>query len=328
MSELQTIIGESGMENLIVFSAALQAFLAVLWVWKSLLARDAKKSRMKSIHDRQTALQNKTLAARKSTFKRPEMMGLMRRFVSKLNVLRSQEAEKVTYDLARAGIRHPDAINIYFFCRFALPFAFGAMAVTWFYVLDMTALKPLGRMMVSFGVVLAGAYAPKLYLKNAADKRRAALQKALPDALDLLVVCAEAGLSLDMALKRVSKEMMGPNPEMGEELGLTAMELGFLPNRADALSNLDRRTDMPGLRAVIGTLQQTERYGTPLAQSLRVLSKEFRTERMLKAEEKAAKLPATLTVPMIVFIMPALFIVLLGPAIIRALDLLPGNGGG
>ena len=250
-------------------------------------------------------------------------MNVISKIVEKLNVLRTREAEKVIDDLAQAGWRNKEALSIYFFFRFSLPFAFGALAVVWLYVLEMGEFQPLGRMVIACSVVLFGAYAPKLYVKNTATKRREALQKALPDALDLLVVCAEAGLSLDMALKRVSSEMMEATPEMAEELSLTAMELGFLPERSDALKNLNKRTDMDGLRAVVGTLQQTERYGTPLAQSLRVLSAEFRTERMLKAEEKAAKLPATLTLPMIVFIMPALFIVLLGPALIRAAEIFP-----
>ncbi|SCA55711.1 Type II secretion system protein [Candidatus Terasakiella magnetica] len=311
------------METLIVWGAALQAFLIVLFVWNALLVRDVKAKRMRAIQQQQKELQNKSLAAVKHGLKRPKVMGFVNKVVKKLNVLRTREAEKVIDDLAQAGYRSKEALNIYFFFRFSLPFAFGALAMVWLYVLGMGDLQPMGRMLVAIVAVLIGAYAPKIFVINQAQKRGDALQKALPDALDLMVVCAEAGLSLDMALKRVSKEMMGPNPEMAEELSLTAMELGFLPNRADALANLNKRTNMEGLRAVVGTLQQTERYGTPLAQSLRVLSQEFRTERMLRAEEKAAKLPATLTVPMILFIMPALFIVLLGPAIIRAVAVFP-----
>lgn len=323
MSMLQDLIGAGNLENLIVLGAVVQAVLLVALVWNALLLRDGKSARMKSIQLRQKGLQDKRLAAQKHDLDRPRVMTVIDRFVRMLNVLRSREAEKVAIDLARAGIRNKDAITVYFFFRFALPLAFGALAVIWFYVLAMGEMAPLMRMLVSCAAVLVGAYAPKLYITNAAQKRREALQKGLPDALDLLVVCAEAGLSLDMALKRVSKEMMGPNPEMAEELGLTAMELGFLPNRSDALENLNQRTDLAALRAVVSTLQQTEKYGTPLAHSLRVLSAEFRTERMLKAEEKAAKLPATLTIPMIVFIMPALFIVLLGPALIRAAEIWP-----
>jgi tight adherence protein C len=141
-----------------------------------------------------------------------------------------------------------------------------------------------------------------------------------------MVICTEAGLGLEAALYRVSDEL-GPNaPELADELHLTAIELGFLPDRRIALQNLTARTELPSIRGVVNALVQTEKYGTPLASSLRVLATEYRDERMLKAEEKAAKLPATLTVPMIVFILPTLFIVLLGPAILKALDSLSALG--
>ena len=134
------------------------------------------------------------------------------------------------------------------------------------------------------------------------------------------MICVEAGLGLDVALNRVAGEMGRSYPEIADEFALTAVELGFLNERRQALKNLMKRADLPLIRGVVNTLMQTEKYGTPLAQSLRVLSSEFRNDRMMKAEEKAAKLPATLTVPLVVFIMPALFVVLLGPAVLRAMD--------
>lgn len=144
----------------------------------------------------------------------------------------------------------------------------------------------------------------------------------MPDGLDLLVICAEAGQSLDGALQRLARELGRSRPEFAEELALTAMELGLLPERRQALDNLATRTDIAPIRAVVNTLIQTERYGTPLAQSLRVLTAEFRQDRLMKAEEKAARLPAILTIPIIIFILPPLFIVLIGPAILRTVDLL------
>ncbi len=185
-------------------------------------------------------------------------------------------------------------------------------------------LQPMGQLLVAMAAVVIGAYMPEIYVKNATDKRRVALQKGLPDTLDLLVICAEAGLALDAALSRVAGEMARSCPEIADEFGLTSIELGFLPVRRTALENLARRVDTPAIRGVVNTLLQTEKYGTPLAQSLRVLANEFREERMLKAEEKAAKLPATMTVPLIVFILPTLFIVLLGPAVLRTIDGLGG----
>ena len=167
---------------------------------------------------------------------------------------------------------------------------------------------------------MLGFFAPELYVSNLTSKRQLALSKGLPDALDLLVICAESGLALDVALERVANEIGGANAELGEELELTAIELGFLPERRHALLNLNRRTNLPAVRGVVNTLLQTEKYGTPLSQSLRVLANEFRDQRLLRAEEKAARLPATLTVPMIVFILPVLFVVLIGPAIISVMD--------
>jgi tight adherence protein C len=152
--------------------------------------------------------------------------------------------------------------------------------------------------------------------------RQAKIQGALPDALDLMVICTEAGLALEPTFERVAQEMLSTNKEISEELNLTAVELSIMPERSEALNNLLRRTDVPAIESVVSTLNQTERYGTPLAQSFRVLSSDFRDARLLIAEEKAAKLPATLTVPMIGFIFPCLFAVLLGPAVIQTMDTL------
>jgi tight adherence protein C len=163
--------------------------------------------------------------------------------------------------------------------------------------------------------ILVGSYkAPDLWLKNKITKRSHAIRKGLPDALDLLVICAEAGLTVDAAFGRVAKELGKAYPELGDEFGLTAIELGFLNERRQAFENLAARVDLEAVRGVVTTMIQTEKYGTPLASALRVLSAEFRNERMMRAEEKAARLPAIMTVPLILFILPTLFIVILGPA--------------
>jgi tight adherence protein C len=213
-------------------------------------------------------------------------------------------------------------VVLYFRAKLALPFAFGAGAM----VLLLTG-KPIVtgtsiQMGVALMAVIIGAYAPDIWLKNTITKRKQVLQKGVPDALDLLAICAEAGQSLDGALKRVSGELSRSCPELAEELALTGMELGLLPDRRKALENLDLRCGLPSIRSVVQTLAQTEKYGTPLSQSLRVLAAEYRNDRMMKAEAKAARLPAVLTVPMIAFILPPLFIVLIGPAIIRVIDLM------
>jgi tight adherence protein C len=209
-------------------------------------------------------------------------------------------------------------VAVFLVLRLASPLVIGALA----YLTGPTLLHQHGlimRIAVTGAGILAGAYLPTLMLKNLIERRRHKIQKALPDALDLFVICAEAGLSLDAAVTRVAREIGGGSPEMADELGLAAIELGFLPDRRDALHNLARRIGSADVRGLVNTLVQTEKYGTPLAQSLRVLSAEFRDTRLMKAEEKAARLPATLTVPMIMFVLPPLFVVLIGPAILQAL---------
>jgi tight adherence protein C len=171
------------------------------------------------------------------------------------------------------------------------------------------------RQYLTVAAVLVGSYkAPDLWLSNKVKKRSHAVRKGLPDALDLLVICAEAGLTVDAAFGRVARELGKAYPELGDECGLTAIELGFLNERRQAFENLATRVDLEAVRGVVTTMIQTEKYGTPLASALRVLSAEFRNDRMMRAEEKAARLPAIMTVPLILFILPTLFIVILGPA--------------
>jgi tight adherence protein C len=208
----------------------------------------------------------------------------------------------------------------FLFAKISLPVLFGLMLLVDTKVFHVLPITPSFEFVPPMVGVLFGFYAPTIYLRNAAAKRAKLLQLALPDGLDLLVICAEAGLSLDASLIRVSRELGNGSPELAEELAITAAELTFLPDRRMAFDNLNTRTNSEGIRAVVNTLQQTAKFGTPLAQSLRVLAAEMRAARMTRAEEKAARLPALLTVPMILFILPTLFIVLLGPAGIGIVD--------
>ena len=172
---------------------------------------------------------------------------------------------------------------------------------------------------IVLGAALVGRIAPALWVANMTERRMQAIAGGLPDAIDLLVICAESGVSLDVALTRTGRELGNAQPALAAELAMTATELGFLPRRADAFANLVRRVPLMQVQALADMLVQTERYGTPLAQALRLLAAEYRTTRLLRAEEKAARLPALMTVPMIAFILPPLFIVLIGPAIIAAM---------
>ena len=307
-------------DSALVAMVASVAFLTVLAVWYGLLERDPLASRAKMLAARREELRRSQATAAPSRRRRQESLSLMRQVVATLKLLQTQQTAKLGDRLAQSGARSRDALVVFMFFKLASPVAFGLVALFALYVLHMGNMAGPVRALLVAVALGAGWFAPELYVRNRIVKRQLALQKALPDGLDLLVICAEAGLSLDAALDRVSQEIGPSSPELAEELALTSVELGFLPERRQALLNLNRRTDLAAIRGVVNTLLQTEKYGTPLSQSLRVLSTEFRDQRLLKAEEKAARLPATLTVPMIVFILPTLFIVLVGSAIISVMD--------
>ena len=324
MNPLDWLDGTLSPEIVVTGLAAVAATAAIAAVWSAALVRDPTADRAKRLKQRRDTLRADLLTPQRNSQRRQQVaFGLVNQVITRFNLLRNRQAAKIALRLAQAGWRSPEALSIFLFLKLCLPFAVGGLAVLMIYG-DMIHLPPVSRPIAAMIAVILGAYLPEIFVKNAIDKRRIALQKGLPDTLDLLVICAEAGLALDAALGRVAGEMARSCPEIADEFGLTSIELGFLPVRRTALENLAKRVDTPAIRGVVNTLLQTEKYGTPLAQSLRVLATEFRDERMLKAEEKAAKLPATMTVPLIIFILPTLFIVLLGPAVLRVID---GMGG-
>lgn len=315
MSLPSTLFGVHG-GLLVGLTVGLANFLTILSVMRALSPKDQLAARARDHSRRRSELRSARLSIRRGD--RRQSIGMARAVLARLKLDRTDESKSLANQLAQAGWRSKDAVTVFLTARLASPFAIGALA--WLFGPALLHRDgQLFRMLVTAGAILIGAYLPTLLLKNTIERRRQKIQKALPDALDLFVICAEAGLSLDAAVTRVAREIGGSSPEMADELGLTAIELGFLPDRRDALHNLTRRVGTADVRGLVNTLVQTERYGTPLAQSLRVLSTEFRDTRMMKAEEKAARLPATLTVPMIMFILPPLFVVLIGPAILQVL---------
>jgi tight adherence protein C len=298
----------------IAVGVGLANFLAILLVLRSLSPKETLAARARSHARRRQELRSALLTTRRAERVRP--MGLVRRLVHGLKLHRGSEARKGADRLAQAGWRSPDAVLLLQAARLACPLAVGLLA----YLAAPAVVAHLDatmRALAGAAGLAAGAWLPSLMLKNAIQKRRRKIQKAMPDALDLFVICAEAGLSLDAAVARIAREIGPSAPEIADELGLTAIELGFLPDRREALMNLARRTGTADIRSLVNTLVQTERYGTPLGRALRVLASEFREARMMRAEEKAARLPAVLTVPMIAFILPPLFVVLIGPAIVQ-----------
>ena len=307
-------------EDVVMYMAGISAFLTVIAVWYGLIVPQQSMRRVKELAQRRELLKAGVNPTRRKN--RQTSTSFMRSFVMKLNLQRSQQAETITRRLQQAGWRSNDALVRYLFFKATMPIIMGIVAVIALYGLNIYPMANAFKMLATAGAVMFGFLGPDLFIKNAISKRQTAMRKGLPDALDLMVICAEAGLSLDAMLKRVAEEFSQSSAELAEELQLTSLEVGFLPDRRQALQNLNNRTNMPGIRGVVNALIQSDKNGTPLAQSLRVLSHEFREERMLRAEEKAARLPALMTVPMIIFILPPLFIVLIGPAILRVMDAL------
>jgi tight adherence protein C len=299
--------------DLIALLAALAVLVAFLAVWQALRGVDPFQRRYSEVMQRRESMRQ-TMVDTKRTRQRVSTAGLMSDVVTRLNLVRSKHAGDARMLLAQAGIRSNEAMIRYLFARLAMPFVFGALVVMDSYGAHMIPVGDQYRVFVALGAAVLGFFAPDVFIKNLVKKRAHQMELGLPDALDLLVICAEAGLSLDASLQRVSRELDLTWPELSEEFGITAGELTYLPERKLAFDNLNARTNMASVRGVVNTLVQTAKFGTPLAQSLRILAAEFREQRLIRAEEKAARLPAMLTVPMILFILPTLFIVLLGPA--------------
>ncbi|HEY3918614.1 MAG TPA: type II secretion system F family protein [Stellaceae bacterium] len=308
MSDVVAFLMRVGGDNLM--SALLALLLVATMVVAYLAATPANplSLRLGTLRDR---VSGRAPVGKKPDFKFNFSLATLKRIVEALKLTRGEEAQSTADKLAKAGYRSREALVIYMGIRLLLPVALTSLV---FVIVALFHLAVAQLAMSGVSIAAGATYLPPTVLKRLTAARNRRFTRALPDVLDLLVICAEGGLSLDGALNRVSREFRRFLPEMADELGLAAIELGFLPDRRDALMNLAKRVDIPGMQSLVHTLVQTERYGTPLAQSLRALSTELRDERMLKAEEKAAKLPATMTVPMIIFILPAVFIVLIGPA--------------
>ncbi len=294
-------------------------FMVLVGLYAVMTVKDPMARRVKALNDRREQLKAGITASsskrRAKLNARNETTDRMRSFLGSLKVLQDEQLKAAQVKLMQAGIRSKDAAIAVIFGRLMLPILFGLGAVVMIYMVDFwPEWGPFKRFAVTAGALIGSYKAPDIFLKNKIKKRSDAIRKGLPDALDLLVICAEAGLTVDAAFGRVARELGKGYPELGDEFTLTSIELGFLTERRQAFENLAMRVDLDAVRGVVTTMIQTEKYGTPLASALRVLSAEFRNERMMRAEEKAARLPAIMTVPLICFILPVLFIVILGPA--------------
>ncbi|HWI87341.1 MAG TPA: type II secretion system F family protein [Sphingomonas sp.] len=306
------------MITIATFMAALAVMALMVAIYAGTTVHDPMARRVKALNARREQLKAGITA---STRKRAKLTGSsrntdrMRSLLGTLKVLQDSQLKDAQVKLMQAGIRSKDAAVTVIFARMVLPIVIGGTFIFGVYVLGwFPAWSGFKHYLLVAGSLLLSYKAPDLVVKNKITKRTKAIRKGLPDALDLLVICAEAGLTVDAAFHRVAKELGKAYPEMGDEMALTAIELGFLTDRRMAFENLAQRVKLDSIRGVVTTMIQTEKYGTPLASALRVLSAEFRHDRMMKAEEKAARLPAIMTVPLILFILPVLFVVILGPA--------------
>lgn len=295
---------------------ALAVFATVISILLPYLQTDKLETRLKAVTEQREKLRKQSRAAMENKGLRRTDDSMVGNISSKLNLAKALEDPNIVGNLAKAGLRGPAPLAAFYFARMTLPFAGALLTFLYiFFVNDHGFSMPLKYGSLLFGAA-AGFYAPNLYVSNVAQKRQQSIMRAFPDALDMLLICVEAGMSIELGFSKVSQEIGSASPELAEEFGLTVAELSYLPERRQAYENLAKRTGNDGIKAVCMALGQAERYGTPLGDALRIMAKENRDMRMAQAEKKAAALPAQLTVPMILFFLPVLFLVVLGPAYI------------
>jgi len=322
ISDLADIV--SNPQTMIAIFTAVAVFATILTLASPLLQRDELTTRMKTAaleRDKIRARERARLATEKNATLRQETGGLMAAMVDKLNLRKALADEKTFNNLKMAGYRKQSHVYVFLFFRVILPIFMLIGAAIYVYGFSDTERTFMMKMLIVLIVGYAGFYLPNIYISNAISKRQLSIRRAWPDSLDLLLICVESGMSIEAALGKVSQEIGLQSPQLAEELVLTTAELSYLQERRDAYQNLADRTGLDSVKSVCMALIQAERYGTPLGTALRVLSEENRALRMSEAEKKAAALPPKLTVPMIIFFLPVLFAIIMGPAMIQVMAL-------
>ena len=312
--------------NILMAFVGVLSFATIVSLARPLMGQSSLEGRLKSVANRREELRRRSREAlaqkgAASTLRHTDT-GVYKTIVERLQLSRLLEDPKVVEKLAQAGYRGPRPVTTFYFFRFVTPFLFAAALAVYLFLVNGFGLPNMSRFCICVAGLLAGYYAPNVYISNVASKRRESIVAGFPDALDLLLICVESGMSIEAALAKVSQEIGVASIELAEELSLLVAELSYLPDRRLAYEGMSKRTNHPGVKSVTMAMIQAERYGTPLGSALRVMAKENRELRLAAAEKKAAALPAKLTVPMIVFFLPVLFIVILGPAIIKIQDTL------
>ncbi|PKQ05456.1 MAG: type II secretion system protein [Alphaproteobacteria bacterium HGW-Alphaproteobacteria-11] len=309
-------------ENVVMLLTAVAAFATILTLTAPMLAGDKLGTRMKYVSTEREAMRARAREnlAQEKTRLRQTSKGFIKDVVERFargNVL---ENTAIKDKLRQAGFRGPGPMYTFVFFRFVMPPILFVLTLLYLAFVNDFGLPVMSRFAASCGAAFVGFYLPSLFVENIIARRQDSIRKAFPDALDLLLICVESGMSIEAAFQKVASEIGTQSVELAEELGLATAELSYLQERRQAYENLASRTGLPGVKAVATSLIQAERYGTPLGQSLRVMAQENRDMRMAEAEKKAAGLPPKLTVPMILFFLPVLFGVILGPAIIKVMS--------
>ena len=320
---LDFLIASFSVQTVAMVSASIAAVATVLTIAMPLLVTDSLSKRMKAVAVEREKIRARerermSQAAQKVNL-RPSAKQSIQAIVDRFNLKKWVGQEEARLKLVQAGYRGQAPYITYLFFRMVTPVASVVIAAFYLFVV-LNFNQPA---IIKIGMCIAAAYigmhAPLMFLKNLIARRQLSIKRAFPDTLDLLLICVESGMSIEAAFRKVSEEVGTQSVALAEELTLTTAELSYLPDRRQAYENLAKRTDLEGVKSVCMALQQAERYGTPLANMLRVMAQENRDMRMSEAEKKAAGLPPKLTVPMILFFLPVLFIVILGPAAIKVM---------
>jgi len=321
---LDFLIDSINTKSLAMVSAAIAAAATVLTVAMPLLAVDSLGKRMKAVafeRERIRQRERERLAQSQQRARHTSARQSIQTIVERFNLNKWFGQEEARLKLVQAGYRGQAPYVTYLFFRMVTPVLLALFTGLYLFIVIDLHQPVLVKIGICIGAAYAGMHLPLVILRNKIQRRQLSIRRAFPDSLDLLLICVESGMSIEAAFKKVSDEVGSQSVALAEELMLTTAELSYLPDRRQAYENLAKRTDLEGVKSVCMGLQQSERYGTPLAQMLRVMAQENRDMRMAEAEKKAAGLPPKLTVPMILFFLPVLFIVILGPAAIKVMAL-------
>ena len=321
---MDTIFALMQPQVVVTVLAAVAAFATALTVLMPVLNRDRLDARMQVMateRDKMRAARLADLSKKDGAGKlRSAPKGFMQEIVDRFNLRSAFDSEELRDKLKMAGLRGQAPLVAFMFFRVAMPIIVAVLTLLYLFLLsdyDYPAIVNIG---LSLGAGYIGYYLPNFFVQNLVTRRQTSIKNAFPDSLDMLLICVQSGMSTEAAFQKVSGEIGNASLELAEELSLTTAELSYLQDRRQAYENLGKRTGIPGIKAVATALIQAERYGTPVGQALRVMARENRDMRMSEAEKKAAALPPKLTVPMIIFFLPVLFIVILGPAIIQVFN--------